>query len=69
MSKEDCNIKLREIVKDDVVGLVDNEVSDELLGLLNRFRDVVALKGEKLGFTNLFKASILTGNNRPVFVK
>ena len=52
MSKEDCNTELREIVKDDVVGLVDSEVSNELLDLLNRFRDVVALKREKLGYTN-----------------
>ena len=69
VSKDDCTTKLRPIAQDDVADLVDSEFSSGLLGLLNRYRDVVALKGEKLGFINLVKASIPTGNNRPVFVK
>ena len=37
--------------------------------MLNKYKSVIALKGEKLGRTNLLKSEINTGDNPPVYTK
>ena len=52
-----------------VPSIKGKEGSEEVLHILNRYRNVISIEGEKLGCANLLEAEINTGDAPPVFKK
>ena len=67
--RERLTQKKRDITNQDVKGITESGFVEQTRVILNKFRDVIALPGEKLGCTNLVKANIDTGNHKPIFTR
>ena len=61
--------KVDDISMADINELVDAQHAKELLPLLNKYRNVLAKKGEPLGKTKILKAEIDTGDHSPIYTK
>ena len=61
--------KLENISSSDTENLVNSDHLEELLPVLNEYRDVIAKKGELLGKTNILKAEIESGDHSPIYTK
>ena len=61
--------ELESISSSDIENLVSSDHLEEILPVLNEYRDVIAKKGEPLGRTNILKAEIETGDHAPIYTK
>ena len=68
-SKEKSNLVVPPVESKDLLSLVEHKHMDKMKNILNEFRDIVALPGEKLGVTKLIKANITTGDHPPIYKK
>ena len=61
---------VRKINANDISKSPENcDSNQQLLDLLNEFRNIVALPGEDLGQTHVLEAEINTGDNNPIFTR